>query len=115
MYRIFGQNLKNYFLINRDGDPESAYRIKIAQVLRGLSDYELYRRWEKEKPEAFNEINNLVQKIKESTDKYPRFEAFSYDLWGYGYQAVQNGQFSEEDIQEQLKLIDLCLGTQYWI
>jgi hypothetical protein len=115
MYRIFGQNLKNFFLINSDGDTATEYRIRIAQVLKGLADYNLYRLWEKENPGAFDEVNNLVFEVEKNASRYRAFETFARDLWGYGYDAVSNSRFSREIIEDQLKIIKLCIGTQYWV
>lgn len=115
MYKIFKQNLNNFFEINKYGNPESEFRIKIAQVLRGMTDKELYGKWEIENNELYEEVNNLVCEIRRNTDRFRRFDSFSRDLWGYGYKAEKSERFSKEIVEEQLKLINLLLGTQYWV
>ena len=115
MYRIFEQNLNNYFHLNKDGDSEKEFRLKIAQVLRGIADKELYKKWASENRDLYDEVNNLVYKIKQNTGRYHPFESFSRDLWGYDYIAEKNDRFPKKVVEEQLKLIHLLLGTQYWI
>jgi len=115
MYRIFRQNLNNYFKLNKDGDPENEFRLKIAQVMRGIADKELYEKWAMENNELYEEVNNLVYEIKQNSDHFRSFKTFSWDLWGYDYRAEKSNKFSKEIMEEQLKLINLLLGTQYWI
>lgn len=46
-------------------------------------------------------------------NKYPAFKVFSWELWGYGF----DGKYydvDEKELEEQLRLIDLLLSTQYW-
>jgi hypothetical protein len=113
MYKIFEQNLNNYYKVNECGNPDE-YRLRIAQVLRGLADKNLYDKWKKERPDLYEEVNNLVYEIQQNQSRFHPFEAFSYDLWGLEYNAVRSDKFSKEEIEEQLKLINLLLGTQYW-
>jgi len=114
MYRIFAQNLNNYFLINKYGDSNKEFRLKIAQVLRGMADKTLYEEWAANDIEKYYEINNLVYEIQNNKKRFHTFESFAWDLWGYGYKAEKSNSFASEVVEEQLKLIDLLLGTQYW-
>ena len=115
MYRIFGRNLNNFFRLTNDGNPDLEYRLRIAKVLIGLADYALYKSWENENPETYDEINNLIYEIERNADQYHAFKTFASDLWGYGYYAIKDNRFSPEIVEEQLKIINLCLGTQYWV
>lgn len=115
MYRIFKQNLNNFFEINKHGDPDSEFRLKIARVLRGMADKALYGKWKIENNESYEEVNNLVWEIRQNTDHFRRFDIFFRDLWGHGYKAEKSETFPKEIVEEQLKLINLLLGTQYWV
>lgn len=114
MYRIFKQNLNNYFILNKDGDQEKEFRLKIVQVFKGIAYKELYEKWAVENRDMYEEVNNLVYEIRKNSDRFRTFESFSWDLWGYDYKAEKSNKFPEDIVEEQLKLINLLLGTQYW-
>lgn len=115
MYRIFCQNTKNFFTINQEGELENDYRLKIAQPLKGLADIQLYEKWKAENKEKHDEVNNLVYEINNSKDMFHSFKTFSWELWGYGFEAAMNSKYDKSIVEEQLKLINLLLGTQYWV
>ena len=111
MYMHFGRNIKNYLKLCEGRED---YRARIAQILRGLADVELYKSWEKEDQDKYREVNNLVYHINKNIDKYQTFETFARDLWAYEYVSEEDKSFSMEDVEEQLKLINLCLRGMYW-
>ena len=115
MYKIFRQNLKNYFSLNKSEKSKNEFRLKTAEVLKGLADKSLYDKWAIENPKLYEETNNLIYEIEKNIKRFHPFECFSRDLWGLGYKARKNDNFSETVIEEQLKLINLLLGTQYWV
>ena len=73
----FARNLKNYLEII---EGSTDYRTRIAQVLKGLADMELYKSWEKENNEKYREVNNLVYHINRNISRYQTFETFAWDL-----------------------------------
>lgn len=109
MYSFFGRNLKNFLAIHAN---EEEYRGRIGCVLQGLADAELYKKWKKEEPEKRAEVCNLVYHIKKHSD-YWAFGSFSWDLWAMEYVAIEDTSFDQEVIDEQLKIINLCLRGQY--
>lgn len=115
MYRIFCRNAKNFFRMNLQGESENDFRMEIAQPLKGLADIKLYEKWKSKNNDKYNEVNNLVYQINSNKDTYHAFETFSHELWGYGYESFMSSKYDTDIIQEQLKLIHLLLGTQYWV
>lgn len=115
MYRIFCESVKNFFIINREGEEKNEFRLRIAQPIKGFADKELYNKWKREDKQKFQEVSNLVYEINENKGKFHSFETFSRDLWGYGYEAIKSNNFPKDIIREQLKLIDLLLSMQYWV
>ncbi len=114
MYNMFCRNLNHFFTINTDGDPDIEYRLKIAQVLKGIADKGLYNHWAIQTKEKYEEVNNLVYEISQNTHRYHGFKIFSHDLWVHDFKAEKSDKFSPKIIEEQLKLVDLLLGHQYW-
>lgn len=115
MYSMLSRNLKNYFKVHTSAGAAESYRLKVAEVLQGLVDVELYNRWKQEGVVEYKIVSNLVYQIKCSIEQYPRFETLAWDLWGMGYDEVACEEFNTEDTVEQLKIINLCLGTAYWV
>lgn len=115
MYRIFCQNVKNFFILNQEGEFKDEFRLRIAQPIKGLANFELYTKWKNDIDEKYDEVNNLVYEISKNTDEFHYFKTFSRELWGYGYESALKEKFSEHIVKEQLKLINLLIGTQYWV
>ncbi|RKD23567.1 hypothetical protein SAMN02745883_01384 [Caminicella sporogenes DSM 14501] len=113
MYRLYCQNLKNYLDVNKTENFDE-FRLKIIKPLLILADVEKYKRL-KEENALYKEVNNLVYEINNNKHKYIRFDTFSWELWALDFRSKKDNFFSEEIINEQLKLINLILGTQYWI
>jgi hypothetical protein len=109
---MFCNNVKNFFkLNNRDNE----YRNIIAQPLKGLADVELYNRWKNYDKEKYDEVNNIVYEINVNSNNYHSFKTFARELKGYYFKAIPNLKFPKEALNEQLKLINILLGVQYWI
>jgi hypothetical protein len=102
-------------LLNQECELKNEYRLRIAEPLKGLADIELYNKWKTESPEKYEEVNNLVYQIKHNIHRFPRFDNFSWDLWGYDFIAAESPKFPADVVEEQLKLINILLGTKYWI
>ena len=115
MYKIFRQNLNNYFSLNKSENTENEFRLKIAEALKGLADKSLYDKWAIENPKLYEETKNLIYEIERNIRRFHPFECFSQDLWGLGYEARKSDKFPNAIVEEQLKLINLLLGTQYWV
>lgn len=112
IYKALSRNLNNFFKINKDLG-ENNYRLNIAEVLAGLVDINLYEKWKLEDKKKYEELNNIIFQINNNTDRYYTFDTLASDLWGYGYEAEQSDDFSLDIIEDQLKLINLCLRGQY--
>lgn len=113
MYRLYCQNLKKYLEINKAGN-FNEFRLKITSPLLILANVEKYKKLKKEDT-LYKEVNNLVYEINKNKDKYPRLSTFSYELWALDFRSEKDDSISDEIVNEQLKLINLLLGTQYWI
>ncbi|WP_069649760.1 hypothetical protein [Caloranaerobacter ferrireducens] len=111
MYRLYCQNLKNYLEINKAGN-FNEFRLRITRPLLFLADVEKYKKLKKEDV-LYKEVNNLVYEINKN--KYIRFDTFSWELWALDFRSEKDDSFPKEIVDEQLKLINLLLGIQYWI
>lgn len=112
-YRRFCNNFRNFININRDGLEKNEYRLKIAESIKGLADLETYKEWKQKNDMRCLEIENIFYEIKKRRDAYP-FKSFSWELEGYGFEAKKSDTVDREKVEEQIKLIDILLGTAYW-
>jgi len=115
MYNLFVKNLENYILLNQVDFIDDEFRISIVRPLEGLMSVDKFKLWEKENFKEYKELSNIIYEIGERIMEYRSFKVFSWELWGYGFDGEQSFDFKEEIVNEQLKLIDLLLGTHYWI
>ena len=92
---------------------ETDYRSSISKVLSGLLDKDIYNKWKKENHELYLELNNLVYEINQNGEGSPLFETLAHDLWAYDYISEKNTSFSRQIVEDQLKIINLCLRGQY--
>ena len=110
MYRFFQHNYSNYIDLNAGSKD---YRSTIAKPLELLFDLGKYNIHRHLRDDLFRETNNLIYHMSKKEDHYSRFETFGFDLFLLGYEACQYEEFSDEQVEEQLKLIDLLLGFSY--
>ena len=110
MYKMFVRNLKNYL---SSIDNTMLYRNSIIEPLIGIADRSLYTKWKEEQPDKYLKASELVYYINQSIPSFPRFETFSMDLWGLGFESKETDQLIDENIYEQLKLVDLFLAGVY--
>lgn len=61
----------------------------------------------------YKKVATLLWAINNSSDCFPSFKAFSWELWGYGFDGQQY-IVDKAELEEQLRLVDLLLSTQYW-
>jgi|LGOV01.1.fsa_nt_gb hypothetical protein len=114
MYRQFVKNIENYLLINYTENEISNYRYEIVKSFNPLTDINIFKKLEKTNIDEYNEISNLIWKLKENIQKYPSFKVLSWELWGYGFDGEKHDIIDQEKFNEQLKIIDLLLSTTYW-
>lgn len=113
MYKNFCRNLKNYLEANKNGSNEE-FRLKIIKPFKILADIELYNKLSNKNLTEIKEVNNLVYEINKEKKTYHQFKQFSWDLWLADFKAIKSEKFDKEIVNEQLKILKLLLGTQYW-
>jgi len=108
MYKQFCKNYKNYVMLNRAGIDKNEYRLKIARSIEGLANVELYKRWKQNNDPRCSEVEGIVYEINKRNDIHS-FHAFSWELAGYGFEARRSDTADKEELDEQIKLIELLL------
>lgn len=112
MYNQFVKNM-DWFLELNKGSNGKNYRYEMVKRLEPLKDINRFKALRYQDSEYYNELLNLIWSIGNNIDRYPSFKSLSWELWGYGFDGEKHISNSK-DIEEQLKIIDLLLSTQYW-
>lgn len=115
MYKLFCNNVKNYLYINDYPQSASTPRMKNMEPIITMTDPKQYSTLISKNPELYAEVNNLIYEIGNNTATYVSFKAFSWELWGYGFDMEISDVFPKAIVKEQLKLVDLLLSCHYWI
>jgi hypothetical protein len=115
MYNLFCRNLANYHKLNDLDNFADSHRLSITKPLILMSNIELYNEEKSLNSIHYREVENLIYEIEQQIRCFPSFKAFSWELWGYGFDKKCHPEFSQNIVFEQLTLIDLLLSCHYWI
>lgn len=113
MYKQFIRNMDSFLKLNEPEGNLLNYRFDLVKEIEVIKSIELFNALKNKDLKRYQKLSTIIWAIKNNTHRYPAFKAFSWELWGYGFDG-QYYEVDEEDLEEQLKLIDLLLSTQYW-
>jgi hypothetical protein len=101
MYDQFCRNVENYIKINT----KSRSRLNTAKELLPLTDMVSYQDHKEKRDKPYEDVGKLIYALKTFQKEYPRIKKFIWELWAYGFDAIE----------EKIELIDLLLHTHYFI
>ncbi len=113
MYKQFVKNMESFLKLNKPEDNSSNYRFDLVKEIEAIRSIESFNALKKSNLDRYKKISTIIWAVKNNTHRYPAFKSFSWELWGYGFDGKYY-EVNEEELEEQLKLIDLLLSTQYW-
>jgi len=113
MYKQFIRNMDFFLKLNNSGDNLSNYRFDLVKEIETIRSIELFEALKNTNLKCYQKMSTIIWAVKNNTHRYPAFKAFSWELWGYGFDG-EYYEVNEKELEEQLKLIDLLLSTQYW-
>jgi hypothetical protein len=114
MYSRFVKNFHNYMSLNKIDENFTDYRLSITKPIFGIADIKTLEFWKLNDPKLYEEAAHLLYEISKRKDRIHAFKAFSWELWGYGFDVAELELPLTDRLEEQLKLIELLLGTHYW-
>ncbi len=109
MYNQFVKNLNHYLALNASDDKVPNRRYQIGKSLKPLADIDRFKRLKDDNPQQYHQLCALIWAL----DSNERFATIAWDLWGRGFDKADCA-VDGELLADQLKLVDLLLGTQYW-
>jgi hypothetical protein len=102
-----------FLKLNKPEEDTSNYRFDLVKELEAIKSVESFNALKDKDLKRFQKLSTIIWALKINVDKYPAFRIFSWELWGYGFDGAYY-EVDEEELEEQLRLIDLLLSTQYW-
>ena len=110
MYRIFCESYKNFL----NSFNENNYRLEVTEPIKLIVDINKYKEEEKKQSILYKRVSDLVYFMKENVEKFPRLKAF---LWTLNSRNIKGKQYkisTQEELEEQTKLINSFLKLAYW-
>lgn len=114
MYRIFCESYRNYVRTYEQAGELKAYRYLIAKPLALVVDLEKYQREKAQNSIYYKQLMDLLYHMGESIEKYPKLQAFLWTLESRGMIGKYYGTVKPEDLEEQVKLVNMFLNLVYW-
>ena len=110
MYRIFCESYKNFLKTFT----EESYRLNIAKPFELIVDIEKFEKEKKIDSDLYKKLCNLLSYMKKNTNKFPKFKAFLWTLKSRNITAEEYDIETNEELEEQAKLINSFLKLAYW-
>lgn len=110
MYRIFCESYDN-FIKSIDKD---SYRIQIAKTFELIVDINKYNKEEKEQSELYKKLCDLIDFMRKNVNRFPKLKAFLWTLDSRNIKARKYNVSTEEELEEQTKLVNSFLKLSYW-
>ena len=110
MYRIFFYCYDNF----KKSIDKDSYRIQIAKPFELIVDINKYNKEEKEQSELYKKLCDLIYFMEKSVNRFPKLKAFLWTLDSRNIKAKQYNVSSEQELEEQTKLINSFLKLAYW-
>ena len=93
---------------------KDSYRYKVMLPFRLAFDTSLYRDEKNKNSLDYQKLEHFVYLAKQNIDKYPNIKSFLWSLESRGIDGNNYGVLSEEEFNEQIKIINMFLKLAYW-
>ena len=110
MYRIFVESYKN-FISSIDN---KSYRFKIAKPFELIIDIDKYNIEKSKESELYKKLSDLLYFIENNINVFPRLKAFLWTLESRNIKGKRYNVSTEEELEEQTKLMNSFIKLAYW-
>lgn len=110
MYRIFVESYNNFI----NSIDKNSYRIKNAKPLELLANINKYNDEKNKQSELYKKVSDLIFYINENKIRFPRMKAFLWTLESRNIEGKKYNVTSNEELEEQAKLVNSFLKLSYW-
>lgn len=110
MYRIFVESYNNFI----NSIDKNSYRIKNAKPLELLANINKYNDEKNKQSELYKKVSDLIFYINENKIRFPRMKAFLWTLEARNIKGKKYNVTSDDELEEQAKLVNSFLKLSYW-
>ncbi|RKD32291.1 hypothetical protein [Thermohalobacter berrensis] len=112
MYRIVCESYRNY--IKDFNNNKNDFRYKVILPFSLILDLNKYKKEREKETLKYKKLQDFIFLIKNSIDDYPHFKSFIWTLESRGIRGQYYGVLSDEEFQEQVKILNMFLKLSYW-
>ena len=110
MYRIFCESYENFIKMYN----EENYRLNVAKPFELIVNTEKYEKEKEMQSDSYKKLCDLLSYMEKNIKKFPRFKAFLWTLKSRNIMAEECGVETQEELEEQAKLVNSFLKLAYW-
>lgn len=110
MYRVFCESYENFLKTFN----EESYRLEIAKPFELIVNTEKFEEEKRKKSDLYKRLCDLLQYMKKNITKFPKFKAFLWTLTSRDIIGEEYNIETNEELEEQAKLINSFLKLAYW-
>lgn len=110
MYRIFCESYENFIKMYN----EENYRLNIAKPFELIVNTEKYEKEKKIESDLYKKLCDLLSYMEKNIKKFPKFKAFLWTLNSRNIMAKECNIETQEELEEQAKLVNSFLKLAYW-
>ena len=110
MYRVFCESYENFLKTFN----EESYRLEIAKPFELIVNTEKFEEEKSKKSDLYKRLCDLLQYMKKNITKFPKFKAFLWTLTSRDIIGEEYNVETNEELEEQAKLINSFLKLAYW-
>lgn len=110
MYRVFCESYENFLKTFN----EESYRLEIAKPFELIVNTEKFEEEKRKRSDLYKRLCDLLQYMKKNITKFPKFKAFLWTLTSRDIIGEEYNVETNEELEEQAKLINSFLKLAYW-
>ncbi len=110
MYRIFCESYESF---KKTFDDEN-YRLNITKPFELIVDTEKFEKEKKLQSELYKKLCNLLSYMNKNIMRFPKFKAFLWTVTSRNIVAEEYEIETNDDLEEQAKLVNSFLKLAYW-
>ena len=110
MYRIFCESYENFKKLYN----EENYRLNVAKPFELIVNTKRYEKEKEMQSDLYKKLCDLLSYMEKSIKKFPKFKAFLWTLKSRNIMAEECNIETQEELEEQAKLVNSFLKLAYW-
>ena len=110
MYRVFCESYENFLKTFEDEN----WRLNIAKPFELIVNPQKYEKEKELKSDLYKRLCDLLLYMNKNIERFPKFKAFLWTLTSRNIIAKEYNIETNEQLEEQAKLVNAFLKLAYW-